>query len=298
MAPVDAAEQYRRFDAALAALAEFTAGPDGAGVARALAGDDLVLARMRLAAAVIREAGLPVAADGGRTGAEPDLLSRAAAWQRYGAGPVIPLHAACARDLTRGLLREWDRRRPRSRTLRTARLRLAGQVRVQCAAVRAELLETLAEVREPRAFREHARTRVGHAVARLDAVLQAELAAVDGRIPVPTPAPNPDLPPVPPVRLEHRLIWLFGGGFGLGAAMTVGHLAADLLPVAAAGAGTLGGAAGLALGGWVIRTRRTLSVRAALERWVAEVSAVFRASMEEHIAAELLAANGSGRFGD
>ena len=292
MTPVSAAEQYRRFDAALGTLADVAAGPDGAAVARALAGDDLVLARMRLAAAVIGEAGLPVAG----TGTDADLVRLAAHWQRYGEGPVTPLHAACARDLTRGLLRVWARRRARPRTLRTARLRLAGEVRAQCAALRTELLDALAGGHRPEAFGEHTRTRVGHAVSRLDAALRTELAAVDGRLAVPDPAPPPELPPVRPVRLEHRLTWLFGGGFGLGTALTVGHLAADLLPVAAGGAGTLGGAAGAALGGWLIRTRRQLSARAALERWVADVSTTVRAAMEEHIAAELLAAQGSGRF--
>ena len=290
MTPVSAAEQYRRFDAALDALADVVAGPDGAAVARALAGDDLVLARMRLAAAVIGEAGLSVA----DTDADP--VRQAARWQRYGDGPVTPLHAACASDLTRGLLREWARRRARPRTLRTARLRLAGEVRAQCAALRAELLDALADGCRPEAFGAHARSRVGHAVARLDAALRTELAAVDGRLAVPDPAPVPELPPLRSVRLEHRLTWLFGGGFGLGAALTVGHLAADLLPVAAGGAATLGAAAGAALGGGVIRTRRQLAGRAALERWVADVGATVRAAMEEHIAAELLAAQGSGRF--
>lgn len=292
MTPVSAAEQYRRFDGALATLADFAAGPEGAAVARALAGDDLVLTRMRLAAAVIRESGLPVRLDGG----DDDLVRQAATWQRYAAGPVTAVHAGCARDLTRGLLRMWARRRDRPRTLRMARVRLAGEVRAQCATLRAELLDAAADA-EPRAFREHAQTRVGHVLAVLDETLRAEVAAAGSRLPVPTPAPQPHLPPVRPVRLENRLTWLFGGGFGLGAALTVGHLAADLLQLAPGAAGMLGAAAGAGLGGWVIHTRRQLSARAALERWSAEVSAAVRASAEEHIAAELLAAAGSARFG-
>jgi hypothetical protein len=90
--------------------------------------------------------------------------------------------------------------------------------------------------------------------------------------------------------LENRLTVLLSSGFGLGVALTVGRLLADLIPswTPVVLAGTL--VAGIALTGWVIRTRRLLAERAALDRWVTEVTAGLRAAMEERVLTQLLAA--------
>ena len=55
------AVRYRRVAAAVAALGEVAIGPRGAPLAEVLAGDEVVLARMRAAAAVMRAAPLPAA---------------------------------------------------------------------------------------------------------------------------------------------------------------------------------------------------------------------------------------------
>ena len=93
--------RYRRLTDALAAL-----GSRDSRVARMLTGDDVVLARMTAAAAVIRAAGAPDRECTTRS----DHLRRAVHWQRYAGGPVSELHRACARDIARGALRMWARR--------------------------------------------------------------------------------------------------------------------------------------------------------------------------------------------
>lgn len=293
MTRVSAEDRYRRLTAALDGLSELAAGPHGQAVARTLAGDDVILARMQAAADVIRGAGLAVCCDGSRA----ELLRAAVAWQRYAGGPVVPVHADCGRDLSRGLLRLWTRGAPppadqRAR-LRAARMRLAGQVRAQCAALRTEVRQQPAPVgaRRRGRLREDTEQRVRRVLNRLDAALRLEFADAGGQLGVPGPAPVPGLPPLPPVRLENRLTVLFGGGFGVGAALTLDRAGA-VLPAAPGPLAVLSALAGAGLGGWVVRTRRQLSARAVLERWAAEVSAAVRAALDEHIAAELLAASG------
>jgi len=92
--------RYRRLTESLAAL-----GADDTRAAPALTGDDVVLARMAAAAAVVGAAG---AADP-ECDTRSDHLRRAIHWQRYARGPVSPLHRACAVDIARGSLRLWAR---------------------------------------------------------------------------------------------------------------------------------------------------------------------------------------------
>ncbi|MEI6253409.1 MAG: hypothetical protein WCP30_11430 [Mycobacteriaceae bacterium] len=92
--------RYRRLTEVLTEL-----GTDDARVARMLTGDDVVLARMAAAAAVVRAAGAADVACSTRS----DHLRRAIHWQRYARGPVSALHRACAVDIARGALRLWSR---------------------------------------------------------------------------------------------------------------------------------------------------------------------------------------------
>jgi hypothetical protein len=89
--------RYRRLTAGLAAMA--------ARDSRVLTGDDVVLARMAAAAAVVGAAGVPDRSEATRS----DQLRRAIHWQRYAVGPVSALHRACATDIARGALRLWAR---------------------------------------------------------------------------------------------------------------------------------------------------------------------------------------------
>ena len=97
--------RYRRLIDVLAALGGGPKDDADSRAARTLAGDDVVLARMAAAAAVVGAAGAPDL-DGV---ARSDHLRRAIHWQRYAGGPVSALHRACATDIARGALRLWSR---------------------------------------------------------------------------------------------------------------------------------------------------------------------------------------------
>lgn len=285
---VDDVARYARVSAALAALAELSVGPDGAGLARVLAGDDVVLARMRAAAAALRAAGMTVAL----RGAEADLLRAAVGWQRYSRGPVTPLHGACAADVSRGLLRMWARtRRPSDRPrvrLRQARIGLSGRVRTRCAALRAELRAGVGGValRQCVDFRERAERRLNQVAREVAAEVDWELTPA-----APGDPPGVDLPPYPVAGLENRLTVLLGAGFGAGAAVTLGRVWTEFLPGRSALVAAVSVAAGLLLGGWVARTRRLLHERAVLDRWVCEGVAALRSALDEYVAARVVAAD-------
>jgi hypothetical protein len=88
--------RYRRLIAALAGLAGHAVGRRGIPVAEFLAGDAVVLARMRAATDAMADSG------------PADLLRRAIHWQRYARGPVSVLERDCATDIARGALRLWS----------------------------------------------------------------------------------------------------------------------------------------------------------------------------------------------
>lgn len=184
-----------------------------------------------------------------------------------------------------------SRRTPPTRLpqLRRARLELAGQIRAQCAALRAELQSRAAELpaRRREQFTDHVRQRVAAVRADLDRAADRWLGGPAGA----GAAPPEEYPP-PPTRpeLENRLSALLGGGFGLGVALTAGRIVAELAPRWAPGAVLACSAAGLALACWVVRTRRLLAERAALDRWVVEVTAALRTAAQQEVAGRLLAA--------
>lgn len=291
--------RYRRVDTALTALAARATGPDGVRLAVFLSGDDVVLSRMLAAAEVVRQAGLPVPS------VPADPLAAAIRWRRYAAGPVSDLHRACAGDLTRGALRLWDRSsrltgirsavvRPvvaRRVGLRQARMEAALAVRASCATLRAELLAGAGEVSRAEDFVRRARDRIAEVAAGIDADMTTRLAAVAA-----DPAGWPDPPAVPeepPLRasaLESRLAALLGLTFGAGAALTLGRVLADLLSRWSGAVWPGCALLGLFLGLWVVRTRRTISERAAAERWAAESVASLRSAMEDRVAARFAVA--------
>jgi hypothetical protein len=96
-----ASVRYRRLINVLAAQ-----GSEDPRAAQACTADEVVLARMAAAAAVVRAAGAPDMECTSRS----DHLRRAVHWQRYAGGPVSALHRACATDIARGALRLWARR--------------------------------------------------------------------------------------------------------------------------------------------------------------------------------------------
>lgn len=104
---VAAPVRYRRVRAALHELHTLAAQRQDDALFRWLTGDDVVLSVMAAAVDVVAAAGLTVdPAD------DPEAhLRRAVAWQRYGRGPVTPMHRRCAADITRGSLRLLERTR-------------------------------------------------------------------------------------------------------------------------------------------------------------------------------------------
>jgi hypothetical protein len=96
---VTAPVRYRRVQTALTEVRALAVRSGSAALWDLLAGDQVVLAEMAAAAAVLRADGLPVGPD-----------TDAVWWSRYGRGPLNALHRSCASALTRGSLRLAARR--------------------------------------------------------------------------------------------------------------------------------------------------------------------------------------------
>lgn len=177
-----------------------------------------------------------------------------------------------------------------------ARVQLAGQARAMGAGLRAELHQSAATVsaRRAEAFRRDVHRRARRLVDDLDRVVTARLAEVaegwgarEAVDPPPDPPPELVIPAARPPGLENRLTALLGGGFGVGAAVTLDRM---LTPIGTPAAAAASVAVGLGLGAWVVHTRRVLSARASLDRWIDEVAVTLRTAMEERVAARVLAA--------
>lgn len=254
--------------------------------------DAAVLARMRAAVGVLREAGLQI----DTTGDRESHLRRAVRWQRYSRGPVSALHRACADDIVRGSLRLWSLAggvpvglspsAPVSRPL--ARVRLTALVRSKCAALRADLTVEVAGLsrRGVGRFQDRVRREVLRVVMEVDAALaEFGLPADPSRLQV-----ESLLAPLRRPRLENQLTTLMGAGFGVGVSLTVGRLVAVLcpywMPAAAIGCGLLG----LGLTTWIVLVRRLLAERNAAERWMLESVANVRPALEERVITRLLLA--------
>ena len=295
-----ATAHFTRVIEAVTTLTELAAGPHGGRLDEVLAGDDLALARMRAAADVVSAAGMPV----DLTGAEgaTDLVRRAAVWQNYARGPVTPLHSACGGDIARGLLRLWARRcggysGPGARTgdpgrarLRQARVQLAGRIRIRCATLRAELRDDAGSLRrgQTAAFTRCAVSRVAGVARELQETVDFHLGGAGAAV---AQAPvDVDVPVPRTAALENRLTWLIGAGFGTGTALTAARLLSEVLPADGAVAGGIASVAGAIIGGAVVRARRLLGERAAVDRWVVELTATLRAALDEYLAGRALGA--------
>ena len=181
-----------------------------------------------------------------------------------------------------------------------ARVQLSYFARHRCASVRTELQEDVASMtrRTLAGFGEYVHRRVAEVIDDVDRGVSRHLADVAGELGLSDvdiaapPAPPLDVP-TPPLRsrrLETRLMTLLGAGFGLGVALTLSRLFADLAPGWAA-AGAVGCAViGVALTLWVVGTRGLLHDRAVLDRWVGEVTAGLRTAAEERVATRVLSA--------
>ena len=86
---------------------------------------------------------------------------------------------------------------------------------------------------------------------------------------------------------------LVGAGFGLGVALTLSRLLADLTPGLTVAGAVACAAIGLALTVWVVGTRGLLRDRALLDRWVGEATAQLQSAVEQLVATRVLAAESS-----
>jgi hypothetical protein len=177
-----------------------------------------------------------------------------------------------------------------------ARLTLLYFVRRRCAEIGAELRAGAMEM--PRGgmvrFGDEVRDALADFAAELEAAIDAAMDEAIGEV-TPTPprrtagtVPQLTLPPRSSRRLETRLMFVLGGGFGLGVALTLGRLTTAL------GSGSdvigllIGGVVGLLLTMWVVGIRGVLHDRALMERWVGEVIVTVRNDAEEAVARRLL----------
>jgi hypothetical protein len=175
------------------------------------------------------------------------------------------------------------------------RVQISAQVRTVCLALRTDLRDEAAEVnrREVDEFCSGVRRRVMDVAAELEARLTGRLTHLTGGLELSVP-PCPPLDSYLPQRCrprpENRLTVSLSAGFGLGISLTVSRVLADIAPdwTPAVTGGAL--VAGVVLTVWVIRTRGVMAQRAALDRWVIEVTAGLRAAMEDELATRLSAA--------
>ncbi len=181
-----------------------------------------------------------------------------------------------------------------------ARVQLSYVARNRCTSVRTELQQDAAAItrRTLGGFAGHVRQRMAAVVGEVDDGISTHLTGVaDGLDASAADMPAPPLPPVeisePPLRsrrLEARLMTLLGAGFGLGVALTLSRLLADLAPGWTLAGAIICAVIGVALTLWVVSTRGLLHDRAVLDRWVAEVTAALRTTLEERVATRVLVA--------
>jgi hypothetical protein len=184
-----------------------------------------------------------------------------------------------------------------------ARVQLSYFARNRCASVRSELQEDVASLTRGKlpGFEAYARGRIDEVVAEVDDGAGAHLAdvaqslglSIDPQIPPGLPKIEIPPPQLKSRRLETRLMMLVGAGFGLGVALTLSRLLADLAPGLTAAGAVACAAIGLALTVWVVGTRGLLRDRALLDRWTGEATAQLRSALEQSVATRVLGVESS-----
>jgi hypothetical protein len=186
--------------------------------------------------------------------------------------------------------------------IQQARVQLTYFARNRCASVRAELQEDAAgESRRRLArFESYVRTRAGEVVDEVDEGITTHLGDVATELdlsapepPPPMPRPEVSKPPLKSRRLETQLTMILGAGFGFGVALAVTRLFAGLAPGLTVAGLVVGALVGLLLTVWVVGIRGLLQDRAVLDRWVSDVTAALRSTVEERVATRVLAAETS-----
>ncbi|HEY2448442.1 MAG TPA: hypothetical protein VGI49_06435 [Mycobacterium sp.] len=184
-----------------------------------------------------------------------------------------------------------------------ARVQLSYFARNRCASVRSELQEDAASLSRSKIpeFEPHASVRITEVVAEVDNGTTAHLAdvahslglAVDSSASTTLPTIDIPAPQLKSRRLETRLMMLVGAGFGLGVALTLSRLLADLTPGLTVAGAVACAAVGLGLTVWVVGTRGLLRDRALLDRWAGEATALLQSAVEQLVATRVLSAESS-----
>ena len=183
--------------------------------------------------------------------------------------------------------------------IQQARVQLTHFARNRCTSVRAELQEDASNTtrRKLGEFESGVRTRAAAVVAEVDEGITTHLDDVATELGLsalersaPPPAPEVSSPPLKSRRLETQLTMVLGAGFGFGVALAVTRLFAGLAPGLTMAGLVAGGLVGLLLTVWVVGIRGLLQDRAVLDRWVTDVTATWRAVVEERVATRVLAA--------
>ncbi|WP_101950829.1 hypothetical protein [Mycobacterium sp. 3519A] len=183
--------------------------------------------------------------------------------------------------------------------IQQARVQLTYFARNRCTSVRAELQEDAADVnrRKLGAFESYVHTRVDEVIDEVDEGITTHLGDVATELGLSAPEPPPPAvkpevtrPPVKSRRLETQLTMVLGAGFGFGVALATTRLFAGLAPGLTIAGLAAGGLVGLLLTVWVVGIRGLLQDRAVLDRWVTDVTAALRATVEERVATRVLSA--------
>jgi hypothetical protein len=183
--------------------------------------------------------------------------------------------------------------------IQQARVQLTYFARNRCTSVRAELQEDASNTsrRKLGEFEAYVRTRAEEVVDEVEEGITTHLTDVATELGLsvpeqPGPAPRPEVssPPLKSRRLETQLTMVVGAGFGFGVALAVTRLFAGLAPGLTVAGLVAGGLVGLLLTVWVVGIRGLLQDRAVLDRWVNDVTATWRAVVEERVATRVLAA--------
>jgi hypothetical protein len=186
--------------------------------------------------------------------------------------------------------------------IQQARVQLSYFARARCASARTELQEAVATMtrRQLGGVTDEVRRRASEVSGDVQQGTARHLADVGeqlGLVVEPAlescPVVEVGVAPLRSRSVETRLTMLLGAVFGLGVALTLSRLFADLAPQWAIG-GAIGGAVvGLAAALWVVGVRGLLHDRAVLDRWVTEVTTGLRTAIEEWVATRVLAAEAS-----
>jgi len=212
---------------------------------------------------------------------------------------LVALREQRAGELRRFRLDKSERTIEVRSRIQQARVQLSYFTRARCVAARTELQEDVASMSRRRLgrFTDDVRRRAADVSDEVRDETSRHLAGFGEQLAETgvesSPSVDVGAAPVRPRSVETRLMMLLGAGFGLGVALTLSRLFADLAPRWAV-VGAIGGAVvGLAVTLWVVGVRGLLHDRAVLDRWVVEMTAGLRTAMEEWVATRVLAAEAS-----